>query len=286
MPAGFLRVRRRLGLAGWALLCWALCGGRLARGYVVVSSVSWPEEELDSASAEEEEEEEEGATPALLGEPGRLWKRSHPASVYKREGEREGGREGAKRRASPSRMFSYRREGAAPPGERAGKAARERLLAAAWGFLAAASAQEKIQGTPFGNCLSISDGPADNSTGIPFFYMTPKDNTVSDLMKNATASLTLPEAEGDFCRKTIVDPDDPRCARLILTGQMVTVPPEEMEFAKQALFSRHPVMRKWPRSYEWFFMKMNIEHVWLQNWYGGIAAVGLEEYFKAIPSKA
>ncbi|KAH0624600.1 hypothetical protein JD844_032249, partial [Phrynosoma platyrhinos] len=144
----------------------------------------------------------------------------------------------------------------------------------------------QIQGTPFGNCLSLSDGPIDNSTGIPFFYVTPKDNSVADLMKNSTASLTLPEAEGDSCRKMIVDPDDPRCVRLILTGQMVTVPPEEIEFAKQALFSRHPVMRKWPRSYEWFFMKMNIQHVLLQNWYGGITTVALEEYFKATPSKA
>lgn len=39
-------------------------------------------------------------------------------------------------------------------------------------------------------------------------------------------------------RKNVVDPEDPRCARLTLTGQMVTVPPEEMEFAKQAIFSR------------------------------------------------
>lgn len=49
---------------------------------------------------------------------------------------------------------------------------------------------------------------------------------------------------------------------------------------------RHPVMRKWPRHYEWFFMKMNIEHIWLQNWYGGIIAIAPEEYFKAVPSKA
>lgn len=40
------------------------------------------------------------------------------------------------------------------------------------------------------------------------------------------------------CRKNIVDPEDPRCARLTLTGQMVAVSPEEVEFAKQAMFSR------------------------------------------------
>ena len=41
-----------------------------------------------------------------------------------------------------------------------------------------------------------------------------------------------------LCRKNVIDPEDPRCARLTLTGQMVTVPPEEVEFAKQAMFSR------------------------------------------------
>ncbi|EMP27155.1 hypothetical protein UY3_15754, partial [Chelonia mydas] len=46
---------------------------------------------------------------------------------------------------------------------------------------------------------------------------------------------------------------------------------------------RHPVMRKWPRNYEWFFMKMNIEHIWLQSWYGGVSTIAVEEYFKAVP---
>ncbi|NWZ98759.1 CREG2 protein, partial [Nesospiza acunhae] len=135
----------------------------------------------------------------------------------------------------------------------------------------------QIQGMPYGNCLLLSDGPVNNSTGIPFFYVTPKDNIVTDLLKNPMASLTLPEADGNFCRKNVIDPEDPRCARLTLTGQMVTVPPEEVEFAKQAMFSRHPVVRKWPRSYEWFFMKMNIEHIWLQSWYGEVSPIAVEE---------
>ena len=51
-------------------------------------------------------------------------------------------------------------------------------------------------------------------------------------------------------------------------------------------FCRHPVMRKWPRQYEWFFMKMKIDHIWLQKWYGGVADISREEYFKAVPRKA
>nr|XP_056717964.1 protein CREG2 [Euleptes europaea] len=293
MPARRCRAPawRRAGCASW--LSWALWGSLIvapACGYVLVNSVSWSvpsevEEEMDSSSNEE-------VLPALLEDTSSIWKQSYPASVYKEEelGSRPGPGK-SKQISSPSRMFSYRRESAKEtdrlaPQEQATRTARFLVHYNHWGFLATKSTQEKMQGAPFGNCLSISDGPTDNSTGTPFFYVTPKDNTVADLLKNSIASLTLPEAERDFCRKTVVDPDDPRCARLILTGQMVTVPPEEIEFAKQALFSRHPVMRKWPRSYEWFFMKMNIEHIWLQNWYGGISAVAAEEYFKAVPIKA
>ncbi|KAK2515315.1 hypothetical protein Q9233_014418 [Columba guinea] len=53
----------------------------------------------------------------------------------------------------------------------------------------------------------------------------------------------------------------------------------------KARLTRHPVVRKWPRSYEWFFMKMNIEHIWLQSWYGEVSAIAVEEYLKAVPSK-
>ncbi|TFK04475.1 nuclear pore complex protein Nup205 [Platysternon megacephalum] len=261
-----------------------------AWGYVIVNSVSWSvtnevEEELDSSSNEE-------ALPALLEDTTSIWKQSYPASVYKEDGEMRSrpvaGR--SKQISSPSRMFSYRRESvkgtdSITPQEQAIRTARFLTHYNSWGFLATESTQEKIQGVPFGNCLLVSDGPINNSTGIPFFYVTSKDNTVTDLMKNSVASLTLPEAEGEFCRKNIIDPEDPRCARLTLTGQMVMVPPEEVEFAKQAMFSRHPVMRKWPRNYEWFFMKMNIEHIWLQNWYGGVSTIAVEEYFKAVPSK-
>ncbi|KAM6448049.1 protein CREG2 [Liasis olivaceus] len=296
MPGGSsgIKLRGRAPRVSW--LPWALWGSLVlapACGYVIVNSVSWSvpsevEEELDSSSNEE-------ALPALLEDTTSIWKESYPASVYKEEEEDMRARPGSgrsKQISSPARMFSYRRESAkgadspALPLEQAARTARLLMRRHGWGFLATMSAREKIQGTPFGNCLSISDGPTDNSTGIPYFYMTPKDNTVTDLMKNSVASLTLPEAEGDFCRKTIVDPDDPRCTRLIFTGEMVRVPPEELESVKQALFSRHPIMRKWPRNYEWFFMKMNIEHIWLQNWYGGITTITLEEYFRAVPSKA
>ncbi|XP_059747640.1 protein CREG2 isoform X3 [Bos taurus] len=234
---------RRRGRRPGPRLSWLLwCGALLspAAGYVIVSSVSWAvtnevDEELDGASTEE-------TLPALLGDSGSLWQRSFPASAHKEDAHLPPPEGAARARPPPAPpgMFSYPREGGARlrPG-----IARFLAHASAWGCLATVSAHEKIPGLPFGTCLPISDGPFDNSTGIPFFYVTPKDLLVADLMKNPMASLLLPESEGEFCRKNIVDPEDPRCARLTLTGRMVAVSPEEIEFAKQAMFSSLWAMR-------------------------------------------
>ncbi|XP_075594400.1 protein CREG2 isoform X6 [Balearica regulorum gibbericeps] len=183
-------------LPAWWWLPALLWGG--AGGYVVVSSVSWPLPEGGTAADELHSSSTEEALPALLEEAGGLWKQSYPASAY-REDAALGSGPAARRSgqgAAPSRMFSYRREG----GGALGRAGTARFLARynTWGFVATRAAQRKIQGMPYGNCLLLSDGPVNNSTGIPFFYVTPKDNTVADLLKNPMASLTLPEADGNF----------------------------------------------------------------------------------------
>lgn len=49
-----------------------------------------------------------------------------------------------------------------------------------------------------------------------------------------------------------------------------------------ALF-RHPIMKKWPPGHNWFFMKLVLQQVWLQDWVGGVSVIPLEEYFKATP---
>lgn len=257
--------------------------------YTIRSSVSWAvtndvvDEELDTHSDE---------TPAVLVDNTAIWKQTYPSSVYRDGAEKKTEQRSKGEHLSPaSRVFSYRlAEGKAassiptpPPHEETARTARYIAHYSAWGFLATISTQDKIKGLPFGNIFSISDGPLDNSTGTPYFYVTPMDNTVMDLHSFPFASLTFSEAEGDFCRKQVYDPEDPRCARLTLTGKMVEVGPEELDFAKEAMFSRHPVMKKWPPEHKWFFMKLVLEQVWLQGWVGGVSLIPPEEYFKATP---
>uniref|UniRef100_A0A2K6QQ90 Cellular repressor of E1A stimulateds 2 n=1 Tax=Rhinopithecus roxellana TaxID=61622 RepID=A0A2K6QQ90_RHIRO len=266
---------------------WPPCPRGYA-GYVIVSSVSWAvtnevDEELDSASTEE-------AMPALLEDSGSIWQQSFPASAHKEDAHlrpRAGETNRGTIHSVPRGGHQAIHEGSTPMTQTlpTGPPLRHRGSEFNMRF-GGTDIQTIIQGLPFGSCLPISDGPFNNSTGIPFFYMTAKEPVVADLMKNPMASLMLPESEGEFCRKNIVDPEDPRCVRLTLTGRMIAVSPEEVEFAKQAMFSRHPGMRKWPRQYEWFFMKMRIEHIWLQKWYGGVSNISREEYFKAVPRKA
>ncbi|XP_057192071.1 protein CREG2 [Triplophysa rosa] len=260
-----------------------------SQGYTIRSSVSWAvtndvvDEELDPHSDE---------TPAVLVDNIGIWKQAYPSSVY-RDGPDKKTEQRSKSEdlSSASRVFSYRIAElkvpssipTPPPHEETARMARYMAHYSDWGYLATISTQDKIKGFPFGNIFSVSDGPLDNSTGVPYFYVTPMDNTVTDLQSFPFASLTFSQAEGDFCRKQVYDPEDPRCARLTLTGKMVEVEPEELDFAREAMFSRHPVMKKWPPEHKWFFMKLVLEQVWLQDWVGGVSLISLEEYFKATP---
>ncbi|XP_048453936.1 protein CREG2 isoform X1 [Rhincodon typus] len=284
-----------LSLSSLAFLL--VCLVHYSRGYVIVNSVSWAVTNQEEAvSAEVDEDVEVDVLPNRLFESSSsIWKASYPAAVYQEQDANSRAELPSPKEvlSFPSRMFSYRREGlsakapeqAVPEQPQREKAltARYMVHSSNWGFLATLSTLDKIKGVPFGNILSISDGLLDNSTGVPFFYVSPVLSTVADLMNNPSASLTLSKAETDYCRQNVIDLEDSRCARLTLTGQVVTVPADEIEFARQAMFSRHPVMKKWPPDHNWFFMKMNIQHVWLQDWFGGVAVIPLEDYFKASP---
>lgn len=55
-------------------------------------------------------------------------------------------------------------------------------------------------------------------------------------------------AQTDYCKNENYDAQDPRCARLIITGTFVKVTDrKEHAFAQEALYSRHPAMKYWPK---------------------------------------
>jgi len=170
-----------------------------------------------------------------------------------------------------------------PPHQQKALTARYVVHVSNWGSLATISAQSGIEGVPYANVFSISDGILGNfSHGVVYFYMTPMDVSAQDIARNPAATLVVTEAQSDLCRRAGLDPESPVCARVMLTGLIEKVTEStEISRARHCLFSRHPAMASWPKKHRWFFAKLNIKQIQLLDFYGGISNVPLQEYYSA-----
>jgi len=153
-----------------------------------------------------------------------------------------------------------------------------------WVAMATISSRANFTDYPTANVFSMADGPVDHSTGVPYFYLTEMELSVHDLNKNNRASLSMSLAQGDYCKNKGYDPEDPRCAHIIMTGRIVKVDPDtdagEYSFAHNGLFSRHPAMDTWPAGHGWFVAKMQIENILLLDFFGGAKTIDIADYLK------
>lgn len=69
-----------------------------------------------------------------------------------------------------------------PPPSQAVLMARYVVHNTGWISLATISTQSKIVGYPFVSLKSFSDGPDNNSTGVPYLYMTDMDVSGKDVI--------------------------------------------------------------------------------------------------------
>nr|XP_004658879.1 protein CREG1 [Jaculus jaculus] len=166
-----------------------------------------------------------------------------------------------------------------PPREDAARVARFVTHVSDWGALATISTLEAVRGWSFADVLSLSDGPPGAGSGVPYLYLSPLQQSVSNLQENPQATLTMSLAQTEFCRKNEFDPQSPLCVHTILSGTVTKVNETEVDFAKNSLFIRHPEMKSWPSSHNWFFAKLNITNIWVVDYFGGPKIVTPEEYF-------
>lgn len=172
-----------------------------------------------------------------------------------------------------------------PPHEEVARVARFVTHLCDWASLATVSSRDPVVGQPFSNVFSISDGPIAQSSGTPYMYLTHMEISVQDLQVSPVSSMSMSLAQTDYCRESGYDPQSPLCAHIILSGSVLQVNGSEADFAKKALFSRHPEMIDWPQDHGWFFAKFNITLVWVLDYFGGVKTVSPEEYFKASPEQ-
>jgi hypothetical protein len=164
-----------------------------------------------------------------------------------------------------------------------------------WGVLSTISTRLGDGSIPFGNIYSFADGTCDNSTGIPYLYGTYLDQSLTDSLENPMVSLTLSEASlSSVCSNRdglgactlgtkYGDPENPVCARLTLTGELVVLDEssDEYSFARQSLFERHSTMETWPENHGWVIAKIDLQDIWLIDYFGGAAILTPEQYFAA-----
>lgn len=72
----------------------------------------------------------------------------------------------------------------------------------------------------YSNVVSYSDGLPGEGHGIPYFYLTTLDPTARDALEDERTSFTLSEFPLGTCGK--IDPENPTCAKLTLTGKVLT----------------------------------------------------------------
>ncbi|KAL1357131.1 hypothetical protein HN51_009117 [Arachis hypogaea] len=137
-----------------------------------------------------------------------------------------------------------------------------------------------LGGAPWGNVVSFSDGIPDQGTGIPYFYLTNLDPTVKNALKDQRASFTVSEYPLGTCGK--IDPENPTCSKITLTGKLILVDEKskEAEFGRNALFSKHSEMKGWPTDHNFQVYKLEIENIFLIDWFGGPKPLTVDEYLK------
>jgi len=162
-----------------------------------------------------------------------------------------------------------------------------------YGFLVTKSSRSDGShiGDAFGNPYAFA-----NVKGVPYFYGTDLDASMIDLFqgKSSRASFALseasyPEAILNACKigTLMGDPENPPCARLVLSGEMskVKVNSTEDETAKAALFKKHPSFKNLPAGHGFYALKMEIDGIWLISHYGGAAIIKPDDYFKGVDAE-
>ena len=71
----------------------------------------------------------------------------------------------------------------------------------------------------------------------------------------------------------------PRCARLVLTGDIQKVPKSAVSDVSKAMFALHPEMKSWPSDHGFYFVTLNITNIWLIDMFGGASNIAPKDYY-------
>lgn len=173
-----------------------------------------------------------------------------------------------------------------PPHTEYAKMARYLVHKAEWVSMGSLSTVDAIKGYPMVNIIATADSARGaKSTGILYFYLTMLDYTAQDLSKDNRLTVLLSMDQDLECSKRGIDPMEPTCARIMISGRAVKLEEgtDEFTFGKNAMFSRHPAAKHWLDTHNFFLCKLDIVQIAVLDYYGGPHYVTVEDYMKADP---
>lgn len=173
-----------------------------------------------------------------------------------------------------------------PPHTEYAKMARYLVHKAEWVSMGSLSTVDAIKGYPMVNIIATADSARGaKSTGTLYFYLTMLDYTAQDLSKDNRLTVLLSMDQDLECSKRGIDPMEPTCARIMISGRAVKLEEgtDEFTFGKNAMFSRHPAAKHWLDTHNFFLCKLDIVQIAVLDYYGGPHYVTVEDYMKADP---
>lgn len=173
-----------------------------------------------------------------------------------------------------------------PPHTEYAKMARYLVHKAEWVSMGSLSVVPAIKGYPMVNIIAVADSARGaKSTGTLYFYLTMLDYTAQDLSKDNRLTVLLSMDQDLDCSKRGIDPMEPTCARIMISGRAVKLEEgtDEFAFGKNAMFSRHPAAKHWLDTHNFFLCKLDIVQIAVLDYYGGPHYVSVEEYMNANP---
>ncbi|XP_055535221.1 protein CREG1 isoform X2 [Wyeomyia smithii] len=176
--------------------------------------------------------------------------------------------------------------GGPPPHTEHAKMARYLVHKAEWVSMGSLSTVDAIKGYPMVNIIAAADSArGEKSSGTLYFYLTMLDYTAQDLSKDNRLTILLSMDQDLECSKQGIDPMEPTCARIMISGRAVKVVEgsDEYQFGTNAMFSRHPAAKHWLDTHNFFLCKLDIIQIAVLDYYGGPHYVTVEEYMKADP---
>jgi len=148
--------------------------------------------------------------------------------------------------------------------------ARWLVHSASWGYLTELDSAK----LPMAGAVSISDGDVGDSTGRLFLYL------MGSKEDERLASLSISEAAlNTSCGNR--DPEDPRCAKIALSGTLKRSSGNNISVGKSALFARHPQMQTWPKDHGFEVHELTLSSIWMIDFYGGGGEVKVSDFLAA-----